>query len=58
MNNSFELHDKFYSVVKDSKNYEGQTFNVSNGNSFAKVVFDKGVGGNDNERQYQYNYYY
>ena len=49
VNNSFELHDKFYSVVKNSKNYEGQTFNVSNGNSFAKVVFDKGVGGNDNE---------
>lgn len=38
--NSFDLHDKFFSVVKSLRGKGGIEFSVKNRNFFAKVVFD------------------
>lgn len=40
INNSFELHDKFFCVVHNGKDKSGEHFNTRNRNFFAKVVFD------------------
>ena len=41
--NSFELHDKFFEVVKNVKNKNGIDFSVENNNFFTKVVFDEKI---------------
>lgn len=41
--NAFELHEKFFNVVKVTKNKTREYFSVANNNSFAKVVFDDNI---------------
>jgi organic radical activating enzyme len=41
--NAFELHDKFYKVVKTTRGKRGIVFSADNGNFFAKVVFDDNI---------------
>ncbi len=43
INNSFELHNKFFKSVSEGTDVNNQTFTRKNGNLFAKVVFDEGI---------------
>ena len=48
--NSFELHDKFFNVVKLTKNKSGKYFSTLNNNFFAKVVFDDNISDGEIEK--------
>ncbi|MCR5264999.1 MAG: 7-carboxy-7-deazaguanine synthase QueE [Cyanobacteria bacterium RUI128] len=41
--NAFDLHKKFFDVVKSTRNKNKKYFSVLNNNSFAKVVFDDNI---------------
>ena len=43
LDNSFEMHSKFYEVVSKSRNKSGKSFNRLNNNFFSKVVFDENI---------------
>ena len=45
--NSFELHDRFFKVVSNSKSKDGLKFSKTNNNLFVKVVFDESITDNE-----------
>ncbi len=40
VDNSFEMHEKFFKIIHDGQNKFGKPFSTENNNFFAKVVFD------------------